>query len=364
MNKNHTITRKELYELVWSKSTTAISKEFRISTTDLRKLCKYHNVPQPSSGHWQKIKHNKPITVVDLPESDKEIKNVYQLIKRGEGDEDIPFLTSPFHKRIYEIKKDKSFDFTVPLTLKNPHPLIIKTKSRLQDYDKLSKTDYTAQREIYNEILPVHTDKQLRNRALRIMNTIIVNLYKNNYSVSFRNRECFVEMFGQTTEINLRQKVNRIREKDDNGYGGNQWVKTNKLEFQAGPSYSRKNWVDGKNKRIEDVIPEILVWIEQNCQYWHDIRKKQREEKCIQDMENEKKLNQIRIIELENERFEKLMSNSEKWNKANLLRDYILAVETKANENNKIDSDTNKWIQWAKNKADSLDPLIDDKLFE
>ena len=92
--------------------------------------------------------------------------------------------------------------------------------------------------------------------------------------------------------------------------------------------------------------------------------KKQREEKCIQDMENEKKLNQIRIIELENERFEKLMSNSEKWNKANLLRDYILAVETKANENNQIDSDTNKWIQWAKNKADSLDPLIDDKLFE
>ena len=354
-----TFTREFLYNIVWSKPTTEISKEYRISTNDVRKLCKYYNIPLPLQGHWQKIKHNKPSTVIHLPESDELIINAYRLVKRNEGDEDIPFLKSPFQKRVYEIKKDKTYNFIVPSTLKKPHPLILKTKNKLEEFDKLSKTEYHSQGELYNEILPIHTDKKMRSRALRIMNTIITNLYKKNYSVSFRNNSCFVEMFGQKTEINLRQKINRVREKDERGYGGNQWLKTDKLEFQAGPSYSRKNWIDGKNRKVEDVIPEILVWIEQNCQYWHDIRKKQAEEKRIQDIENEKESEKIRVIELESKRFETLISDSEKWHKAAKLRSYIKAVENKAKENNRLDLETKKWIEWARKKADRCDPLIE-----
>lgn len=355
-----TFTREFLYNLVWSKSTTSISKEYRISSSDVRKLCKHYNIPLPLQGHWQKIKHNKPTIMLDLPESNQQKINAYQLVNRNEGDKDIPFLTSPFHKRVYEIKNDDSYNLIVPPKLKNSHPLIVKTKQRLEEYDKIQKSSYQERRDHFVDTLPIHTDKKLRNRALRIMNTITLNFYSKGYSVSFRNKtECFVEMFGQKTEINLRQKVNRVREKDERGYGSEQWVKSDKLEFQAEPSYSRKNWLDGKNRKVEDCIPEILVWIEQNCRYWHDLRKEQAEDKRIQDIETEKDCKRNRVIELENERFKELISNSEKWHKSTVIRDYIQAVENKAKENNKLNLETKKWIEWARKKADLYDPLIE-----
>ncbi|WP_292946955.1 hypothetical protein [Olleya sp. UBA1516] len=357
------MTRESLYELVWSKSTTTISQEYRISTNDLRKLCRYYDVPLPLQGYWSKIKHNKPTVVTELPESNKQTIDEYQLLKRNVGDDDIPFFKSPFLKRVYEVKNDKSYKLTVPTTLKNAHPLIIKTKKSLEAYDKILETDYYERRNHFENTLPIHTDKKLRNRALRIMNTIITNIYDKGHSVSFRNKTtCSVEMFGQQTEINLRQKINRIREKDESGYGGDQWVKSDKLEFQAGPSFSQKNWIDGKKKNLEDYIPNILVWIEQDCQYWHDLRKRQAEEELIRNIEREKEQEKLKIIQLENERFEELLVDSEKWHKATILRNYIQATKKKAEQNNELNEGKKKWIQWASSKADSIDPLINDQL--
>ena len=356
------MTRRKLYELVWSKSTTAVSKQYRISTSDIRKLCKHHNIPLPKQGYWSKLKHNKTVERTELPEIDTKSLEEIVLVKRETGDKDIPFLTSPFHKRGYEIKNDDSYNLIVPSFLKNPHPLITKTKKRLEEYDKIPESNYQERRDFLKEILPVSTDRKLRSRALRIMNTIISNIYDKGHSVSFRNNtECFVEMFSQQTKINLRQKINRVREKDERGYGGDQWVKSDKLEFQAGPSYNLKNWIDGKKKNLEDYIPDILVWIEQNCQYWHDLRKRQADEKRIRVIEDAKHQEELKIIQIENQRFEELISNSEKWHKVTILRNYIKAVEEKAKENNSLDTTTLKWIKWAYNKADFIDPLIENE---
>jgi len=360
--ENLITTRELLYELVWSKSTTTISKEYRISTNDLRKLCKYYDVPLPLQGHWSKIKHNKPTILIELQESDKKTIEEYQLVKRKDGDDDIPFFKSPFLKRVYEVKKDKSFNLAVPSTLRNPHPLIIKTKKRLEEYDKIPESNYQERRDHFVETLPINTDKQLRGRALRIMNTIISNIYDKGHLVSFRNNtECFVEMFGQQTKINLRQKINRVREKDERGYGGDQWVKSDKLEFQAGPSYNLKSWIDGKKKNLEDYIPDILVWIEQNCQYWHDLRKRQAEEERIRAIKVAKEQEKLKMIQLENERFEELLVDSEKWHKASTIRNYIQAAKEKAEQNNELNEDKKKWIQWASRKADLIDPLINEE---
>ncbi|WP_298310145.1 hypothetical protein [uncultured Aquimarina sp.] len=352
-------TRKALYKLIWSKSTTAISKEYRISTTDLRKLCKHNKIPLPLNGHWQKIKHNKPTIVIDLPMIDDNDLEEIKLVKRNKGDEDIPFLTSPFHIKVYELKNDKSFNIEVPSKLKKPHPLIIKTKKKLDDFDKILKPDFHIQRELFKDILPIHTDIKLRNRALRIMNTIISVLYKKEATVVYRNTECLVEMFGQRTEINLRQKVNRVRSKNEQGYGNENWVKSEKLEFQAGPSYKRKNWIDGKNKKLEDCIAEIIVWIEQDCKYWHDLRKKQAEEERLLEIERAKENEKLRLIQLEKDRFTELVLDSEKWHKVTILRTYIRAVEKNAKKNNGLDDKKKEWLKWAKSKADSIDPLID-----
>ncbi len=350
-------TRKSFYQLVWSKSISVISKNYRISTSDVRKICKHYNIPLPTNGHWQKIKYNKAIIRIDLPEDEKVVQKKIELVKRNEGDKDISFFISPFNKRVYEIIKDSTYSFNVPLILKNPHPLILKTKKGLEDLDKLTKTNYEIERKVFNEILPIHTDLKLRNRALRIMNVIVSYIYKHNHSIVFEYGNCCVEMFGQKTEFYLRQKYNRIRTTDEKGWSNQSFIKTNNLEFRAGPSFRYKSWIDKKNKKLEEYIPNIIVWIEQDCRYWHDLRKEQAEQERRNEIERLKEEERLLLIKKTEERIQNLIIDSEKWSKATILRDYINAVIEKDKSNNTFDEQKKAWVKWAADIANSIDPL-------
>ena len=56
-----TLTRRELYDLVWSTPMTAIAKKYLISDVGLRKICISMNIPLPRAEHWEKIKAGKPV---------------------------------------------------------------------------------------------------------------------------------------------------------------------------------------------------------------------------------------------------------------------------------------------------------------
>lgn len=55
------LTRKELYNLVWSKPLTHIAKEYGFSDNGIRKICIKNNIPLPKAGYWAKIKRNKKV---------------------------------------------------------------------------------------------------------------------------------------------------------------------------------------------------------------------------------------------------------------------------------------------------------------
>lgn len=49
------LTRRALYELVWTKPRTDLAKQFNISDVALGKLCRQMNVPAPPPGYWAHI---------------------------------------------------------------------------------------------------------------------------------------------------------------------------------------------------------------------------------------------------------------------------------------------------------------------
>ena len=63
-----TLTRKELYDLVWSEPLSRLAKKYKISDNGLRKICKRMNIPIPAMGHWQKIQNNMKVTIVKFPD--------------------------------------------------------------------------------------------------------------------------------------------------------------------------------------------------------------------------------------------------------------------------------------------------------
>jgi hypothetical protein len=63
-----TLTRSELYDLVWSKPLSKLAPELGVSDVGLAKLCKRHNVPTPARGYWAKLEAGHAVTRALLPD--------------------------------------------------------------------------------------------------------------------------------------------------------------------------------------------------------------------------------------------------------------------------------------------------------
>ena len=55
------VTRRELYDLVWSKPITKLAETFGISDVGLAKICDRHRIPTPPRGYWAKKEVGKKV---------------------------------------------------------------------------------------------------------------------------------------------------------------------------------------------------------------------------------------------------------------------------------------------------------------
>lgn len=66
-------TRREFYDLIWSKPMTHLAKELGVSDVALHKICRKHGIPNPPLGWWAKKAAGKAVKQIPLPkvESDR-----------------------------------------------------------------------------------------------------------------------------------------------------------------------------------------------------------------------------------------------------------------------------------------------------
>jgi integrase len=64
----HRISRKDLYELIWSEPITTLAQRFGISDVGLAKVCRRSGIRAPPRGYWAKIAVGGTILRPDLPE--------------------------------------------------------------------------------------------------------------------------------------------------------------------------------------------------------------------------------------------------------------------------------------------------------
>jgi hypothetical protein len=48
------LTRRAMYDLVWSRPMTTVAEDLGISDIGLKKICDKHRVPTPPRGYWAK----------------------------------------------------------------------------------------------------------------------------------------------------------------------------------------------------------------------------------------------------------------------------------------------------------------------
>lgn len=237
------------------------------------------------------------------------------------------------------------------------HPLVQMTKIELERMDKLERVTWEEKSKFYSKYLPISVEPKLRRRALRFMDTLIKKLEENNHSIKFEYERCHIEMYGQLTEINLRQKYFRKRIKDEgSSYSRDTYEKSNKLEFQIG-SHGRKGWIDKETKSLEDYLEKIYDYIDKDSLEWAEYRKKQKREE--EKREAQKKIEEevAKQEALEKAKFDKLFLDAENYNKAKIIRSYLKAYEAKLASTIIMEDNHKEYLKWAYRRADELDPL-------
>ncbi|RUA36077.1 MAG: hypothetical protein DSY77_01780 [Bacteroidetes bacterium] len=354
---NKTFTRKQLYDLVWSKPLTKLAKEYAISDNGLRKICKKHNIPLPKLGHWQKLQYGKKVNIIPLPKlENKDIQIELSVRKEGKND-DYSYL-SEYHRLKKEIENDESLNLVVPDRISKSHSLVSNAR---KDLSRKAPSEWGNSQGLVSSssnVLNIEVSKSSIPRVLRFMNCLIKLLMQRKHSIIVDGGKTYAIVNGEKLELRCRETLKRVAN-TENRWQSYDYYPSGRLKLMLENIYPNKEWKDGSQRKLEDQLPNILTTLELKSKEIKKERAKREEWKRQYEIQRKKEeeLKELKGKELKN--FKILYRSSDLLHKANVMRDYINTVKEQALKKGNLNDKLNEWINWANKKADWIDPLTD-----
>ncbi|PZR11519.1 MAG: hypothetical protein DI539_20660 [Flavobacterium psychrophilum] len=342
--KQVSFTRKKLYDLIWSTPLSQVAKTYNLTDNELRKRCKEFSIPIPYNGYWQKLKYNKPVHKIALAPIADETK----MIVLNTVDSTQQFSTK---STIHGILNDSKAPIIVPSTLNKPHFLTSETKRHWADF-QLKRYDYD--RSI--PYLSIRVEQPNRKRVLLFMDTLVKLIEYRGHKVIIQRGDTVAILYEVEIPLDLREAGKRIPN-PPGSYPTFEVISTGEFILKTGKYSIDKEWRDGK-VLLEDLLPKIVLWMEEKALAWAEmikkVRLKQQEDKQLEEIVATKKA----LQEQELQSFQQLLQDSDRFAKAKELRLYIEALKENAIEKGCLTEYMQNYIRWATEKADWYDPLF------
>lgn len=344
------ITRKELYDLIWSISLSKLALQYAISNEGFKKICKQFAIPMPDNGYWMKLKFNKESKKPEFnPLFDGEDKIILAIREEGNL---VNIDQSPLTIRTKEILSDFKSPLIVPERLSNSDILVQNTKTL---YDKRKNDHYYWDDKI--DTVSIYVADINFSRALRIMDTFIKLLRYRGHSFrrDINKRGPRIVVSDVEFHFSIREKNKRIPSAKP--YETSTYIPTGILIIKIGESFHAKEWNDGAVK-LENQLAKIVGKIELDA-----LKELEWREECrlhYIKMEEEEKIKKVFLKkrEVELKKTKELFNDAIYHNKTKIIREYLNELETEASRNNQLTSELQDWLKWAKEKTDWFDPMI------
>jgi hypothetical protein len=352
------LSRKEIFDLVWSKPITSIIKEYSISSYELRKVCNRLSIPLPKAGYWEKVKFNKAVERAEFIEA-SDLEETIKLSLRELGENKYQKAISPIKLISTQIEKDKSISIIVPKKLKSKNILILEAKKSLEEHKKkyshhnLFTTDLNQ--------LNIKVGGELLNRSLCFMDTFIKITISRGHKIKIKNNLTYLTIKEEEIEIYIREKLKRLSSEKNNSWPKYDFIPCGILVFCAKIYIHSFEWKDGI-KTLETQLSEIIAKLEIKAEEARlsriEMRKYWAEKEEIVRIENER----LKLIKKEEENFNALLNDAKRWKEAILIREYISEIRKNFISPQFHNSEIEQWLLWARKKADLHDPLISFKV--
>lgn len=329
--KKTKLTRKELYDLIWNKSLKTVAQQLQTNPAAIKKICDHEYIPTPKAGYWTKVRHNKQVKKIAM---------------EGLPDKEI----------FIDIVNHKTATISIETMKFKLHPLVQEAKSTLKMSETMHHYGYSGMRSTGENQLNITVTPELTSKALDFMNSFINHLILRKHTIGIKEYYGIVITIDSIDfEISLREKMKRIPKKEF-GFDSYDLVPVGSLIFKL-QSYPRREWQDSKDKSLLQKVPDIINYLEVLAEEklrWIIINEENT--RRIEKERLEKELQQ-KLVDTETQKFNKLYEDALRYNKAQEIRKYIDAIEQQ-NKSSDLDSDLVKMIEWGRNKADWIDPIV------
>jgi len=341
-----TWNREELYKDVWEQPLTKLQAKYGVSNVAIGKACRKLKVPLPGRGYWAKLAAGHKVKQVPLPEFNN-APAVYRMKTEATPKPTVD-SSDPELAKIGKVMSQ-------PLPVRTEQHKLVESSCGLL---RRAKTDEYGRTQPLTErpCLNIRVSKELLDRALILMSTIVFALEENGFSVKTDQGSSSANIFGQDIKFSITEDL-RVKETRKAQGLANTYERSGSLVFEISeycPEKCRKRWADGKIQRVEEMLPQCvagLMLVAKYVRIWREGLRKQHEK---WEREAKERAEYQRL----SEQLDEWMTG---WQKARQIREFVEAVEKYCVENGEPttpDSPRGKWIAWALERADDFDPLV------
>jgi hypothetical protein len=356
--KKMKVSREELYKLVWAEPMTSVCKKYGLTDNGLRKHCKSMNIPTPPMGYWSKLKHGKNAEITPLPKLAPENKQSTDLT------ESEIILTPPLDRnklRELEISDNDTTVFIVPEVLYAKDPYVIDTieKSRRESENSyLKKNPYKVK---IGPTLDVSVTNTCLHRALSIFETIIRGLRFRGWDIKIKDNLTYAVINSEEIQINLTEKNKQVPN-TESSYSKYNTIPCGVLQFNIYYGYRDKDvFKDSAYTKLEDKIIPIIANLEIRAEKIKEERIESERRRIVRENEERIEREFKEKQAAEKKEFKSLFKMAERLHKTHILRQYIASFEEFLSKRDGLDEEAVAKLEWAKAKADWLDPFIGKK---
>lgn len=340
-----TITRRELYDKIWSITKAKTAKELNVSPTDLSRICNEHNIPSPTSSYWMHLGWGEDVEKTPLPNPEnnpvidltaKPPRKKYTKSDTSKQAHNSNYYSEILDKELAQINDEKEIKklkaqalagkfiidfqdpeelwdrnintvvkiFPVAETLKSRRDIVLKTKAyfrleRLSGYEQMQHPDYQRLR----THLDIITHKNSYDRALRLFDSIISIYEALGGKMRYDERKTSVEFADVEIKISISEKNKRVSVDEEDRHWGNMYkfVPSGMLRICVGLD----RWNDWKiedtpHTKVEEKLDSVIRKTLSLVKYELDLREQHRREEIERrKQEEEKRKEEERLRQLE-----------------------------------------------------------------
>lgn len=361
------LTRRELYDLVWSEPMRTIAARYGLSDVGLRKICVRHRIPVPKQGHWQRVAAGKSVDRIALPATNDESEIVITITQTGARQPSDTSLLKP------AIEAEAGFrPIVVSARLAAPHPVsrivVEKLKGPLDTYGAVH---CSAPEAPMVRVAPAST-----SRAARIIDGLLKAFEKRGFGLQpgkANNRydgtmgvivDGFV--FPISLSERMQQRPYELTKEDQDRKRRGQYVytptysysPTGELTLKLDAMYgtdARSTWTDTQRKPLEERLDEVMLELRKAAIQRRMKQDQQRQQEDRLRLELERRAALRREVEAERARIDALEADAAAWKRAELIREF--ANVRAASCLSSSSEEQAEGLQWANDQADRIDPL-------